>query len=273
MAVIAAYLVAATLAVAVALALAGPRRRVARDPTLELKDVANRHVGILGALSGFAVTGIVFLVTQSRNVPDPTGTPFTTVLAMFVVGYMGYFSSSLLYANISQAADDPAFDLAAAQYASASTSLFAVLFGWFALKPLFETFGLTAIAALTGWFLLGAVIVSYGFLASALHRSGFVAGRLLVAMPALAMAGAAAYALVVAAVPGLRTATTTLELTVIAFALGIPAYATLTVLPVLARDERRAAVLGERWHLAVVMYAQSVIVLITFLLLAVIGVI
>lgn len=52
-----AYLVVAGVAIAVSLAAAGPRRSVRRDPGFELHDVAGRHVSVLGALAGFAVTG------------------------------------------------------------------------------------------------------------------------------------------------------------------------------------------------------------------------
>lgn len=115
MAAVVGYLVVVTIAIVAALLLAGPRRVIKRDPTFELEDVAARHVPILGALAGFAVTGVVFLVAQARNVPDPTSTSFTTVVTMFVVAYMGYFSSSTLFANVSHRAEDKTFDLASAQ--------------------------------------------------------------------------------------------------------------------------------------------------------------
>ncbi|HEU0234994.1 MAG TPA: hypothetical protein VFR14_01000 [Candidatus Limnocylindrales bacterium] len=263
---------AATLSIAVALAVAGPRHEVRRDPTFELADVAARLVGVLSALAGFAVTGIVFLVTQAGNVAAPTGTPFTTVLAMFVVAYMGYFVSSLLFANVSHRAEAAVFDLAAAQYAGASISLFFVFIGWLALRPLFETFGLRSIAELTGWFLIGAVVVGAGLLTTSLHRSGYTSVRTTVLLPVIAASATIAYAVVVAvAAPTLRSPEAALNLTVIAFGVGVPAYAVMTILPILARHERAAAVLARRWHLAVVAYAEGAMVLVGFLLLAVLG--
>ena len=266
------YLVAATVAIIIALVVAGPSHVVQRDPTFEIGDVASRLVGTMSALAAFAVTGLVFLVTQSRNVPDPASTSFTTVLVMFVVAYMGYFSSSLLFANVSHEADEKVFDLAAAQYAGASISLFSAFFGWFALRPLFETFGLTRVAELVGWLLIGAVVVGYGLLASALHRSGYATARLTVLMPTLAIVGTLAYALIVANLaPLARSAEATLNLTLVAFGVGVPAYAAMTLLPIAAARERLAPILADRWHLAVIAYAQGAIVLIGFLLLAVLG--
>jgi hypothetical protein len=226
----------------------------------------------MSALAGFAVTALVFLVTQAHNVPDPGSTSFTTVLAMFVVAYMGYFSSSILFANVSHRTDDATFDLAAAQYAGASISLFSVFLGWFALKPLFETFGLDAIADLTGGLLVGALIVGYGLLASALYRSGFASARVTVVLPVLAVVATVGYAIVIAALaPSLRSPESTLYLTVMAFVIGVPAYAAMTVLPIAAHRERVAPILADRWHLAVLTYAQGAMVLIGFLLLGVLG--
>src|SRR4029079_11870046 len=106
------YLIVATVAIASALVVAGPRHAVVRDPTFELDEVSARQVPILGALAGFAVTGVVFLVTQESNVPHPGSASFTTVGTMFVVASMGYFSSSVLFANVSHRAEDSSFDLA-----------------------------------------------------------------------------------------------------------------------------------------------------------------
>jgi len=272
MAAVVGFVVAATIAIAAALFVAGPHHVVKRDPTFEIGDVASRQVGIMSALAGFAVTALVFLVTQSRNVPDPASTSFTTVLAMIVVAYMGYFSSSFLFANVSHRAEDTVFDLAAAQYAGASISLFSVFLGWFALRPLFETFGLTRIAELVGWLLIGAVVVGYGLLASSLHRSGYATARLTVLLPVFAIAATLAYGIVVAALaPAARSPEATLQLTIVAFVAGVPAYATMTLLPIAATRPRLAPILADRWHLAVIAYAQGAMVLVGFLLLAVLG--
>jgi hypothetical protein len=45
----------------------------------------------------------------------------------------------------------------------------------------------------------------------------------------------------------------------------------MTLLPIAARREGWAPMLADRWHLAIVAYAQAVAVLIGFLLLAVLG--
>jgi hypothetical protein len=266
------YLVVASIAIGAALLVASPRYVVKRDPTFELEKVSDRLVEILSALTGFAVTGLIFLVTQSNQVPEPNGTSFTTVLAMFVVAYMGYYSSGVLIANVSQQDQHPTFDLAAAQYAGASISLFSVILGWLALKPMFETFGLIAIASITGWLLLGATIGGYGLLASALYRAGYASARLTVLIGVFAAVGTLAYATVIGVLaPSLRSSEATLALTVVAFVGGLAAYIAMTILPIAARRERLAPILADRWHLAIIAYAQGVTVLIGFLLLGVLG--
>ena len=272
MAAVIGYVIVAAIAIGAALLVAGPHHVVKRDPTFELEKVSDRLVEIMSALTGFAVTGLIFLVTQSNQVPEPNGTSFTTVLAMFVVAYMGYYSSGVLIANVSHRAKDPAFDLAAAQYAGASISLFSVILGWFALKPLFETFGLTTIAGLTGWLLLGATIGGYGLLASALYRTGYASARLTVLIGVFAAVGILVYAIVIGVLaPSLRSAEATLALTITAFVAGIAAYLAMTMLPIAAHRDRWTPILADRWHLVVIAYAEGVTVLIGFLLLAVLG--
>jgi hypothetical protein len=51
----------------------------------------------------------------------------------------------------------------------------------------------------------------------------------------------------------------------------VPAYGAMTVLPLAAHRARFVPILAERWHLAIIGYAQAVTVLIGFLLLAVFG--
>lgn len=91
-------------------------------------------------------------------------------------------------------------------------------------------------------------------------------------MLVLAAVGTIAYGLVVDAfAPGLRSPEATLALTIVAFAGGVTAYVAMTLLPVAARQERLAPILADRWHLAMIGYAEGVTVLIGFLLLAVLG--
>jgi hypothetical protein len=264
------FVVAAAVAIALTWAIAGLRKTVVPEPGFAASTVAARHVTIAAGLAGFAVTGVVLIVTQRQNVAAAGETTLTTVLAMFVVAYMAYFSTSLLFANVS---DEPAagpFDLPAAQYAGSMVSLyFATFIGWLALRPLFETFALAGMAALVGWFLVAAMLVGYGLLASALFRSGYMSTRLTLAMPLLAVTVTLAYGAIAAVIPHIRSDDATLRLTMVAFFPGSFAYLAMTVLPILARQPRLVEFLASRWHLAVLGFAEAVMVLLGFMLLAV----
>jgi hypothetical protein len=60
-------------------------------------------------------------------------------------------------------------------------------------------------------------------------------------------------------------------LKVVAFVIGVVAFGILAVLPIAAHREHLAPVLAVHWHLAVVGYAEAVMVLSGFLLLAILG--
>ena len=76
---------------------------------------------------------------------------------------------------------------------------------------------------------------------------------------------------VAALAPSARSTEATLYLTIVAFAAGVPAYAAMTLLPIAATRPRLAPILADRWHLAVIAYAEGAMVLVGFLLLAVFG--
>jgi hypothetical protein len=267
------YLIAVSVAIAATVIAAGPRQVTRRDESLEIGDIAARQVSVIGGLAGFAVTGIVLLVTLSRNLPDASTTSFTTILAMFVVAYMGNFAASTQLTHVSTRLHPAGFDLGAAQFAGATISQYYVFVGWLALRPLFETFGLTLMAELVVYFLIAAVTVGYAPLASVVHRCGFATIRMIVLMPVLATAVTAAY-VVVARVGGVeRVPETTLALTLLAFVPGALAHGALAILPILARSARLSASLAERAHLFILGYAMAVMVLVYFLLLSVFGVI
>ena len=274
MAAVVGYLIAVTIAIPVMCFSAGLRRTARRDPSFDLATLAGRHVSVLGGLAGFAVTGLVLLVTLSRNAADATGTTYTTVLAMFVVSYMGYYSASLMFTNVSDRHEGVGFDLPAAQYAAASIQLYFTLFvGWFALRPLFVTFHLNTMATLVGWLLVGTFIAGYTLLITPLYRTGYATLRVALLMPALGIAATGGYALVVGVLaPGLRSSELALWLTAFSFLPGGVAFAVSTWLPVAVGNKRIGQFLEAHGHLLVIAYSQAVVTLLGFLLVSVLAV-
>lgn len=271
MVALAGYLIAIGIAIPLAWRAAGFRYRVTPDPSFDPTDVAGRSVSILGGLAGFAVTGVVLIVAQTSN-SARAGSDFTTVLTMFVVAYMGLLSTSVALANVSGSVRTT-FDLTAALYAGATISQYFIFIGWFALRPLFQAFGLTEMADIAGWLLVAANLAGYGGLASSLYRSGYASVRTIVILPLLAVAALIAYVVAVRLlVPGGHVAGATLVLTLVGFIPGAAMSGVQAVLPILARHERLSRLFAERWHLVIVAYTVSVMVLIELLLVSVLGV-
>jgi hypothetical protein len=265
------YLAAAGVAVVIAWLVAGRHYRVDRYTDVDLGQLGGRHVSIVGNLSAFAVTGMVLLVTLGRNLPDASG--LTTVLTMFFVAYMGYFATSLLFANVHD--PDPTstthFDVTGAAYACAAVTLyFSTLVGWLALRPMFETFGLLRMVDVAGSLLTVATVSGYGLVAQHLHRSGYLTPRLAVLLPVSAIATAIGYAAIVGRL-GLRSPDATLNLTIAAFVLGAAGFAIVTALPLIYRGPRMDRIFARYARFAVLGYAQGAIVLVVFLLLSVLG--
>ena len=271
MTAVAGYLVATTVAIAISWIVAGSGYTVSRDRSVNLGEVGGRHVSILAGLSGFAVTGMVLLVTLGRTLPGASGTPFTTLLTMFLVAYMGYFATSLMFANISDTETKTGFDVPSAAYAGAAVTLyFTVIVGWLALRPLFQTFGFMRMADLAGWLLLAAAIGGYGLVAQHLYRSGYATGRLATLIPLLSAAVALAFGLSVTLL-GLRSPDATLDLTIAAFVMGAAAFGLLTILPVVAHQKGLAPHLARYGPYLILAYAQAVVVVVAFLLLSIFG--
>ena len=97
--------------------------------------------------------------------------------------------------------------------------------------------------------------------------------RIVLLLPFLGVAGATIYGTLanVARVP--VDPESALGLTLVAFVPGLVAHVIQSILPILAREPRLAPILARRWHLFVIGYAQSVVVLVCFLEAAVLGLI
>jgi hypothetical protein len=91
-----------------------------------------------------------------------------------------------------------------------------------------------------------------------------------VVFPLFAAISGLAYALV-ATWLGLRSADSLLALTIAAFVIGALVFALISALPVVARQPRMAPSLVRSAPYLMLAYAQGVIVLVAFLLLAVVG--
>jgi len=271
------YVVAAALCIGAVWMVAGRNFVAQRDPAVNLSDTAGKQVGIMSGLAGYAVTGMVLLVTLGRSLSDTSSTAYTTVVAMFFVSWMAYAGTAFLFANMTdhdeEARRNPkhGFDVPAAQFAGAAATLeFAFGLGWLALRPLFQAFGLTRLADLVALILVGVALASYGLVANQVHRSGLGPGRVLVAMPLLTFAAVVVYGLVVGSL-GLRSDQAALDLIVAGFIVGAIAFTFLIALNVLGAHVESARSLARTGSYLVLAYVQANVLLVGFLLLAVLG--
>jgi hypothetical protein len=271
------YVVAAALCTAAIWLVAGRNFVAQRDPAVNLADTAGKQVGIMSGLAGYAVTGMVLLVTLGRSLSDTSSTAYTTVVTMFFVSWMAYAATAFLFANMTdpdeEARRNPkhGFDVPAAQFAGAAATLeFAFGLGWLALRPLFQAFGLTRLADLVALVLVGVALASYGLVANQLHRSGLGPGRVLVTIPLLTVAAVVVYGLAVGLL-GLRSDQAALDLIVAGFVVGAVAFTFLIALNVLGAHTQTARWLARTGGYFVLAYVQANVLLVGFLLLAVLG--
>src|SRR5262245_2017599 len=130
-----------------------------------LQDTAKQHVTIMAGLATFAVTGIVRIASLTRGAPGIETGSLSTVVVMFVVAYFFYIGNAFLISYIPN--KETSGDLVPrVHFSLASTIEYRSLFvSWFALMPLFETYGLDQPAEVLAVLLplsllLGSVIIA-----------------------------------------------------------------------------------------------------------------
>ncbi len=140
--VIVGFVVAAVIGVAIV--LRSGRKGSARldgHPWL-LADTAKLHVTIMSGLAGFAVTGIVLLVSLARDRSGVEQTSFDTVVVMFIVAYFYYVGNAFLISYIPHPETSGNL-VPRVHFSLASTIEYRTLFvSWFALRPLLDAYGL-----------------------------------------------------------------------------------------------------------------------------------
>ena len=277
MTIVLGYLAATVVAVAALWIVAGRNFVSQRDLAVNLADLGSKQVGLMSGLAGYAVTGMVLLVTLGRSLSDTSSTAYTTVVTMFFISWMAYAGTAFLFANLSdhdeEARRQPphGFDAPAAQFAGAAATLeFAFGLGWLALRPLFLSFGLTRLADLVSLVLVGVAVASYGLVAHQLHRSGYGPARVVMAIPVLTAVATLIFALVVGAF-GLRSEQSALDLIVVGFGVGALAFGFFIALNFLGAHARTARFLAPAAGYVVLAYVQANMLLVAFLLLAVLG--
>lgn len=148
-----------------------------REIPWDLREVAGRIVVIAGGLAGFAVTGMVLLVTLARDRADVQTDAFNATVFMFLTAYLFFVSAAFLFGFLPRA-DADGKQPARIQFAVAANLMFrTVMIVWFALRPLMETFGLGVLADFAGGAITFSLALGGVFVIAILYGVGAITLR------------------------------------------------------------------------------------------------
>jgi hypothetical protein len=245
--------------------------RVEGHPWL-VSDTVMMHVTILGGLAGFAITGVVLLVSLARDQPGTATSAFNTVLVMFLVAYFYYVGSAFLVSYLPNR-DASGVSVPRVHFSLASTLEYRTLFiSWFALRPLLDTYHLeqpahvlTVLLPLS--LLLGSVIIAVIADGHQLMRirEVYIAAAL---GTGLALSYAAAIAIVGSHA---KSSDSALHLTIALFCVNGLGFATAALTPLATRYPAVATFYERHGRRIVLVDMQLTMTSLAFLWLAVVG--
>jgi hypothetical protein len=268
------FLAAAAIGLAIVLRVA--RHGAARldvHPWL-LADTAKLHVTIMGGLAGFAVTGIVLLVTLAQDRPGVAAASFDTVVVMFIVAYFYYVGNAFLISYLPHS--ETSGDLVPrVHFSLASTIEYRTLFvSWFALRPLLDTYGLHRPANVLAVLLPLSLVLGSAVIAMAADGLGLVRLKETYISAAVGTALALTYAAIVQIVaPNNSTANSALYLTIVIFCVNGAGFVLAALTPLSPRYPRLERFYQRHGRQIAIADMQVTMVALTFLWLAVVGVI
>jgi hypothetical protein len=155
--VIAGFLLAAIVGLAIILTLCRSGGFYREKHPWNLYEAAWAHVQLLGGLAGFAFTGIILIVSFAMERGAPTDPSLDTAVVMFLVAFLWWIGGAFLISFVPH--DESAGDLMPRIHFSLATTLEyrTVFLSWFALVPLLEANGLTRLNPIVNFTLLGSM--------------------------------------------------------------------------------------------------------------------
>ena len=201
-----------------------------------LHDVAKQHVGVMAGLAGFALTGIVLVVTLARNRPDVPGSSLDTVIVMFLVAYLWWIGNAFLISYIPHSEKSGEL-VPRIHFSLASTIEYRTIFlSWFALLPLLEANGLGRLSYVLYFLLPASLLCGSAIIAMAADGLGLLRVWETYFSAAIGLALALAYAVIVAfAFPGARSEYSTLYLALVVFCINAAGFVVAALTPLSPR--------------------------------------
>ena len=244
-----------------------------REMPWDLKDLVGRLVVIAGGLAGFAVTGMVLLVTLAKDRLDTRTDSFDATVFMFVTAYLFLVSAAFLFAFMPNK-DVDGQQPARIQFALAANLMFrSVMIAWFALRPLMQSFGLSVLADFTGGAITFSLALGGVFLMAILYGSRVITLRETILLPALStLVWVLVAMLAIYVLPELKSSKSSLYLTAALYGLNMVTFSHFC-LGLLANMFDRVRAFSARYSRDVCLVdTQSTMVLLAFLWMAVMGI-
>ena len=270
--VVVAFVIAASVGTVVVLAAARHGSpRLAGQPWL-LYDTAKLHVGIMGGLAGFAVTGIVLIASVTRSQQAAPAPALNTVVMMFTVAYFYYIGNAFLISYLPHR--DVSGDFVPRVHFSLASSIeYRTLFvSWFALLPLLHSYGLEQAAAMLAILLPISLLIGSVIIAMAADGLGLIlAGETYLSLAVgAALAGATAWA-VELFVPQIWSDNAAIVVTLIIFGVNGVGYAVASATALAPRYPSIERFYSRYGRQFIVVDMQLTMSSLTFLWMAVVG--
>jgi hypothetical protein len=270
-------LVAAVVCVAIAvpIVLYTARRDSShhREALWNLPEAASRQVIIAGGLAGFAVTGMVLLITLARDRADVETDAFRAVVFMFLTAYLFFVATAFMFAFLPKE-DADGHQPAHVQFSLAANLQFrSVMIAWFALRPLMQTFGLEVLADFAGGAITMSIALGGLFVIAILRGVGVLTLTEVVILPLITTGTWLSVGiLAVTAVPDLQSSESALYLTAGIYSLNVVTFVHFAVgmLAITVPWVRR--VLGPYSRRVCVAEVQATMIMLAFLWMAVMGI-
>ena len=266
------FFLAATIGLAAVLGVG--RRGLAKtnDYPWILHDTAKMHAGITAGLAGFALTGVVLVVTLAHDRPAIAGDPLDTVIVMFLVAYLWLIGNAFLVSYILDKRTSGEV-VPRVHFGLASTIEYRTVFlSWFALLPLLEANGLGHLSYVLYFLLPTSLLCGAVLIAMAADSLGLLRIWETFFSAAVGLVLALGYTAIVAfAMPGARSQYSTLNLTLVLFCINGMGFSIASMAPLAPRYPRLEHFYKKHGRRIVAADMQLTMVSLEFLWLGVVG--
>jgi hypothetical protein len=237
-----------------------------------LQDTAKMHAGITAGLAGFALTGVVLVVTLAHDRPAIAKSSLDTVIVMFLVAYIWMVGNAFLVAYIMDKKTSGEL-VPRIHFGLAATIEYRTVFlSWFALLPLLEANGLGHLSYVLYVLLPTSLLCGAVLIAMVADSLGLLRVWETFFSAAVGLILALAYTAIVSFVaPGARSQYSTLNLTLVLFCINGLGFSIAALTPLSPRYPRVNQFYKKYGRRIAIADMQLTMVSLEFLWLGVIG--